>query len=163
MNHEATVVFRGEIARALDFAAESLTAEGFRIAQRAPDRVEATGPELPGGRALLGAQMRIVVAARFGELHLEAELLGLEKLRRRMVRFVVLLPLGFFILQGVAFTLLIPKAQRGWTIGFAGGLSAFFIALWLLLGPLIFRRFERRIRGALDRLLEDSAEAGARS
>ena len=162
MNHQAMVVFRGEAARALDFAAETLTAEGFRVERRATDRLEAVGPEAPGGKPLLGAEMKIVVAARYGELRLEAQLLGLEKLRRRMLRFVIVLPLVLFVAQGVAFTLLIPKAQRGWTIGFAGGLSAFFIAFWLVIGLLIFRRFERRIRIALDKLLEDSAEAGMR-
>jgi hypothetical protein len=156
------VVFKGEAVRALDFAAESLVAEGFRVERRAPDRVEAAGPELPGGKALLGTEMRIVLHARFGELRLEAQLSGLDKVRRRMLRFVIVLPLVLFLVQGVAFTLLIPKSLRGWTIGFAGGLSAFFIALWLVVGPLIFRRFERRIRGALDRLLEDAAEAGTR-
>jgi hypothetical protein len=162
VNHEARVVFRGEVARALDFAAESLEAEGFRVERRATDLLEAVGPERPGGKPLLGAEMKIVVAARYGELRLEAQLSGLEKLRRRMLRLVIALPLVLFILQGVAFSLLIPKAQRGFTIGFAGGLSAFFIALWLVIGPLIFRRFERRIRVALDHLLEKSAEAGTR-
>jgi hypothetical protein len=162
LEHQAMVVFRGEVGRALDFAAESLTAEGFKVERRVAERLEAVGPELPGGRSLLGAEMRIVVAARFGELRLEAELSGLEKLRRRMLRFVILLPLSLFVLQGVAFTLLMPRSVRVWTIGFAGGLAAFFIALWLVIGPLIFGRFERRIRGALDRLLEDSAAAGTR-
>jgi hypothetical protein len=158
VEHHASVVFHGDVERTLDFVAGALTAQGFKIEGRTHDELRASfATKIPAGGELLTL---VLLRGKPGDLSLDVRVTGLDELQRRTTRFVLWVALALFALQGTAFTLVFRPPARLYSIGMAAALVVFFVVLWLVFGPRIFRSFERRIRRALEKLLGEAAAAG---
>jgi hypothetical protein len=161
MEHRSSVVFRGDARRALDFASGVLAAEGFAVERHAVDELAAS---LRTRVRLAGVvETRVVLRVAAGELALELRLLGVDELQRSVTKLVLWIALALFVLQGAVLTLAFKPMARIPAISMAAAFVLFFVVLWFFFGPRIFRSFERRVRGALDGLLGESAAAGERN
>src|SRR5687767_16040666 len=98
MHHSATLPFHGDSSQALNLAIAALTSIGFRLSEHTPESLDMTGPGMNNTRAsaLTGAS-RIQFRAGAGELSLDAELGGVQ----RMVRFVTWFPPLLCLFLGV--------------------------------------------------------------
>lgn len=158
MHYTAEIPFEGDTAKALDLAAAALTSIGFRMIARDGSSLEMTGPSTTSTRQspLTGAS-RIQATHSGGELSIEAELGGVQ----RISRFVTFFPLGLCVAMGVGFFVLFSLIfdDRKWEIpvlAIMGGNAL----LWLFLGPLIARHMRTRTCRGIDALLENMAVAG---
>lgn len=158
MHYAASLPFRGRAEEAFGLAEAALTALGFRLTDRSADVREWVGPGMNSSResALLGAS-RIHVAHGGGELAVEADLGGVARLARFVTWFPVLLPLVLgLVLAGVFAAVLGPGPWLA-MVAVPVGLN---VALWLVLGPWMARRFKARTDRALDALLANMVAAG---
>ena len=158
MRYAASLPFRGRADEAFGLAEAALTALGFRLADKSAAAREWVGPGMNSSResALLGAT-RIHASHGGGELAVEAELGGVARLARFVTWFPILLPLTLgLVLAGVFAALHGPGP---WLLAVAAPVAA-NVALWLVLGPLMARRFRARTDRALDALLANMVAAG---
>lgn len=165
MDYGAKIPFQGDARTALGFAATVLAGIGFKIVTRDETRLEAEGPGMNNTREspLTGAS-RIRLAIRSGQLELEAELGGVQK----MVRFVKFFPLAlgfglsvfFVVLFGFILPNVAPNAPANppspWLVG---GIPLMAVAPWLFIAPVMSGFITRRTIRALDTLLTNMATA----
>lgn len=137
-----------------------LTTSGFEIVDRRENRVDLVGPGLHSSRQnpILGAsriQLRIVDR----ELMLEAELGGVESMRRFLMIFPFALGLGL----GLAFAFLgavgiMPPLGVGfgaeWVLRIGMGILP--VLPWLVISPLIANAIKSRTQRALDVLVRNA-------
>jgi hypothetical protein len=158
MHYSNTANFEGETGRALDFAAASLGAIGFRTLVRDDSSLEMVGPGMNSTRqsSLVGAS-RLIVACDAHELSISADLGGV----RFMKRFITFFPIGLLLTLGVVFFVVfsIVFDHRGWVDVVLWSLAPNAI-LWAILSPLLGRKVESRTRRALDALLNEIAIHG---
>jgi hypothetical protein len=164
--HECSAEMRGDERRVLDALVIALAPVGFRVERRSAGELELTGlPPLMGSHhvALVGAS-RIVARASDRRLVLEAELGGVEQIRR----FLTLLPLSMGVMSGIVFGGVFPLvfrerlAERGWI--FLAPIFGMVVVLFLIafvFGRIATKKFEARTRAALDALTVSVASIGA--
>jgi hypothetical protein len=147
----------------------TLTNNGFAIVQRDQNSADLIGPGLTSTRQnpLLGAS-RIHLSVRGQKLCLNAELGGVDSMRRFLMQFPLVLGLGlgllFGVLGGVAFGQQfgvgfgVPWAQ-GWVwllVAFGGAMLPVFP--WLILSPLMSNMIRARTQNALAKLVQNAIQ-----
>src|SRR5688500_4455846 len=102
MRYAASLPFAADPSRALSLADSALTSVAFRITHRTPTSAEYLGPGMTGSRQspLLGAS-RSLISISSGQLSLEADLGGVQ----RLARFVTIFPIALPLVLGVILTL----------------------------------------------------------
>lgn len=149
--HNTSAPLAGDPARAMELALTVLTPVGFRVTERRPHELVLLGLGWNSTSAspLTGAsQIRLVFEGR--KVSLRAELGGL----RTMGLFVTLFPLGLAATLGVVF--LLAFGMRIVALAPVGpGL------IWIVLGPFITQWYGKRVRWALDALVENIAAGSA--
>lgn len=155
---------------AIQAAVDALAHQGFRIEQDKGKSATLVGPGMHSTRQnpLVGAS-EITLRVEGGMLHAEAELGGVDTMRRFLFRFPLLLGLGLGLTFAVAGGLAGGRAfgggfgvpwAPGWRwllLGLAAGLLP--VAPWLVLSPLMARRIRRRTESAIDALIHNATFA----
>jgi hypothetical protein len=158
MKYAASLPFRGDTGKAFGLAESALTAIGFRLTERTAGSVELVGPGMNNSResALVGAS-RIRIVGGSGELAVEADLGGVE----RMARFVTLFPPGLCLALGVLLSVVFSAIHGpgAWVIAVAAATAGAALP-WLLLGPWMARRIRARTCRGLDALLANMVVVG---
>lgn len=158
MQYAVSVPFSGDTDKAFGLAESALTGIGFRITERTAGSVEMVGPGMNSTRqsALAGAS-RIHISYRRGELALEADLDGVE----RMSRFVKLFPFGLCLFLAVLFSVVFGTlfGPGVWILIVAGVLGGNAL-LWFFLGPWMARSIRTRTCRGLDTLLANMVAVG---
>lgn len=158
MQYAASLPFRGDTAKAFGLAESSLTALGFRFADRSADSMEWVGPGINSSResGLMGAT-RIRISSGGGNLAVEADLGGVANL----ARFIKLFPIGLVLCLGIAFAIVFSVifGPGVWIVAVATAVGGNAV-LWLVLGPLLARGFRARTDRALDTLLANMVVVG---
>jgi hypothetical protein len=158
MNHESRASFRGEMARAFEFAAGVLTSVGFRIDERGEDYISMRGPGLNSSReSPLRGTTAVRIRRSVGELILDAELGGVRSMDRFLFWFPTLLCLFIGLVNAVVFSLV--KGPGPWIWSVVAAVAANGL-LWSFLAPWISKHVERRTRDSLDALLANTAAMG---
>jgi hypothetical protein len=164
MQYTASTPFTGDADKALRLAESSLAAVGFQLTARTPTSLEAIGPGMNNSResALVGAS-HIVIHHGRGELTLDAELGGAE----RLGRFAKLFPLGLVLVMAVVLSVvfLFVFGPGSWIIS-VGAATGLFALPWLVVGPLMAGSIHRRTCRGLDAFLASmvlSGESGGAS
>jgi hypothetical protein len=147
----------------------TLTNNGFAIVNRNEDSADLTGPGLNSTKQnpLLGAS-RIRLKLQGQQLRLDAELGGVDSMRRFLLRFPLILGLGlgllFAVIGGLTFGRQfgigfgMPWAP-GWTwLLVAFGAAMLPISPWLFLSPLISNMIQKRTENALVTLVQNSVQ-----
>lgn len=151
MRYAASLPFHGDTDKAFHLAESALTAIGFRITERTAGSVEMVGPGMNSTRqsALMGAS-RVHIFGGRGELTIEADLGGVE----RMSRFVTLFPIGLVLCLGTLLSAVFGAlfGPGIWIVAVAAAMGGNAV-LWLLLGPLMARGIRTRTDRALETLL----------
>jgi len=153
----------------LQAALVTLTNNGFAIAKRDVKSVDLTGPGLNSTRQnpLLGAS-RIHLELHGNELSLDAELGGVETMRRFLMRFPFMLGLGlglfFGVVGGIAFG---RQFGVGFGVPWAQGLTWMLLAIggamlpvtpWLFLSPMMSKMIRTRTQNALTTLVTNAVQ-----
>lgn len=162
----------GSPESALQFALTTLTNQGFKIVRQDYHAVTLTGPGLQSTsqNPLLGAS-EIALRLEDRTLHLDAELGGVESMRRFITRFPLMLGLGMGVAFGVAATV-VMGLQFGFRFGAPGapGWKWLLVATcmpllpvmpWIFLGPKMVRKIRQRTQDALETLVNNAALAAA--
>jgi hypothetical protein len=159
MDYSSKVPFQGQFRDALTLAIGALTTLGFHVAARDEQAIEFTGPGLNSTRqnALLGAT-RIRLEASGGQLAVQAELGGVRWLRRFVLLFPPMLCLGIGVTLVIFFTLVKPGALPRLEAAIAAILGLHMV-VWMIVGPVIARRFETKCQRSLDSLIANLAAA----
>ena len=147
----------------------TLTNNGFTIVNRDEKSADLTGPGLNSTRQnpLLGAS-RIHIELQGQKLCLDAELGGVDSMRRFLMRFPFILGLGlglfFGVGGGIAFGRQfgvgfgVPWAQ-GWTwLLVAIGGAMLPVTPWLFLSPMMSNLVRTRTQNALATLVQNSIQ-----
>jgi hypothetical protein len=163
--------FGGDPKAVLDSAIATLTHNGFAITQRDAASAALTGPGLTSTKqnAILGAS-RVLLNVRGNRLEAQAELGGVDRMRRFLMRFPFLLALGIGLLLGVGGGLLFG-AQTGtrfgapWAPGWTWllvtlGISMLAVSPWVVLSPLMSRAMRNRTQTALETLVRNAVFQG---
>lgn len=150
-------------ADALQSALATLTNNGFAISQRGADFATVTGPGLYSTKQnpILGAS-RVELRIDNNTLHVQAELGGIDSIRRFLIWFPFLLGLGlgavFAAVGGIVFGQKygvgfgVPWAQ-GWRWVVAAMAFAMLpVTPWLFLSPLTTKIVRKRTQRALETL-----------
>ena len=161
----ATVL--GTPARALHSAVTTLTNNEFAIVHCDDARATLTGPGLNSTRQnpLLGAT-RIDLRVDDNRLDVDAELGGVDSMRRFLTWFPLLLGAGLGAVAGGLFfsqfgdDLDLPWAEGWQRILFAVGAAMLPVAPWLVLSPMMARWICNRTQRALETLVNNAAHAG---
>ena len=155
-----------EVLRA---ALTTLTNNGFAIENCDDRSASLTGPGMRSTRQnpLLGAS-KIHLAIDGNQLRLDAELGGVDSMRRFLMRFPFLLGLGLGLLFGVFGGLMfgqqfgvgfgVPWAQ-GWKwLLFAFGVSMLPVLPWLVISPMMSHMIRNSSETALTNLLKNAVQ-----
>ena len=153
----------------LQAALVTLTNNGFAIVNRDENSADLTGPGLNSTRQnpLLGAS-RIHLLLQGQQLRLDAELGGVDSMRRFLMRFPFILGLALGLLFGVVggFTFGrqfgvgfgVPWAQ-GWTwLLVAIGGAMLPVSPWLFLSPMMSNMIRTRTQNALATLVQNAVQ-----
>lgn len=164
MSYSISLPFEGETDRALDAAILLLGQNGFVVVDRDETRLEMDGPGLQSTKQnpLLGAS-HVWIDRDEGALRLEAELGGVDAMRRLLVYLPLGLAVFFVLLFGV-----IGGVVWGAGIGAVGWqwllritpVAVLPLAPWLVISPLMMRWIRGRTECALDGLLANVAALG---
>jgi hypothetical protein len=158
MQYTASTPFTGDADKALRLAESSLTAVGFQLIARTPTSLEAVGPGMNNSResALVGAS-HIVIKGGRGELTLDAELGGADRLGRFAKLFPLALVLALAVILSVVFLFVFGPGL--WVVGVSTG-TVLFALPWLVVGPLIAGSIKKRTCRGLDAFLSSMVVAG---
>jgi hypothetical protein len=161
-----TTDFSGPAERVLAAAITTLTNNGFAIVDRSDVEATLAGPGFNSTRQnpLVGAS-RITIAARGHTLHVNAELGGVESMRRFLMRFPFLLGLGlgafFAVFGGVFFGQLFgvgfgAPGMAGWRWAALTLTMGLLLSVpWIVISPMMVRTIRRRTHRALDVLVDN--------
>ncbi len=153
----------------LQTALATLTNNGFTIVNREKHSVDLTGPGLNSTKQnpLLGASA-IHLEMRGQQLHLDAELGGVDSMRRFLMRFPFMLGLGlglfFGVFGGVAFGRQfgvgfgVPWARGLMWMLFAMGIAMLPVTPWLFLSPMMSNMIRTRTQNALTTLVKNAVQ-----
>jgi hypothetical protein len=166
-NFSTTAATKKGAEDVLQAALTILTNNGFAIVTRDETTAELTGPGLNSTRQnpLLGAT-KIHLELQGQQFKLDAELGGVDSMRRFLMRFPLLLGLSLGLLFalssgfmfgrqfGIGFG--VPWAQ-GWTwFLLAVGMAMIPVSPWLVLSPLMSNMVRTRTQNALVTLVQNS-------
>lgn len=164
----ASSTTQGTSSGVLEFAISTLTNNGFAITHRDAKSVSLTGPGLNSTRQnpILGAS-KITLRLRENTIAADAELGGVDRMRRFLMRFPFLLGLGlglfFCVGGGVLFGQQfgagfgMPGAQGWkWVLLTVGG-AMLPVAPWLILSPIMANSIRRRTESAIETLVRNAA------
>jgi hypothetical protein len=170
MNHrDYEVVAKGSQSseRTLSNAINALTYHGFRIESRTDREAELTGPGLNSTRQnpLLGAS-RVRLQVKNGSLQVNAELGGVQTMRRFLTWFPLILGMAlgsvFSVVGGVllgqqnGLAFGVPWAA-GWKWLFVGfGAALLPVSPWLFISPIMIRWITNRTKSALDTMAHNA-------
>lgn len=153
----------------LEAALVTLTNNGFAIVKRDELSADLTGPGMSSTRQnpLFGAS-KIHLNLRGQQLCLDAELGGVETMRKFLTRFPFILGLGMSLLLGVVGGVFfgslfgvgfgVPGVQ-GWTwmlVAMAG--VTLPLSPWLFLSPMMSRKLQTRTQHALATLVRNAIQ-----
>ncbi len=158
MQYTGSLPFKGNSDKAFGLAESALTALGFRLTQRTASSLEMTGPGMNSSResVLVGAS-RVHVNKGNGELTMEADLGGVQRMTRFVMLFPITLCLFLALLFGVVFT--VANGPGNWMFAVAGAVGVNALT-WMILGPWMARRFHKRTCDGLDTLLANMVAVG---
>lgn len=174
MENSNTIPFTGDVETAFETASRVLMANGFAVTEQRDRLMEFTGPGMRSTKQnpILGAS-RIVMEADYDSLHLDAELGGVDQMRRFLTYFPQAMSAGFVLFFGVVMGFVFGQVfGMGFGVPFAQGWRWFLfvvplatagLAPWPVLAPLMVRGIRERTVAALDTLLNNMAAAGSRS
>ena len=153
MQYRESIPFAGDPAKAFDMATTILTGNGFRIVEKGEHSLAFSSPGMSSTKQnpLLGAS-EIRVERRVGELEIQAELGGVQRMRTFLILFPIGLALFLFVLFGILFR------EKG--ILFTAGVSVGPLLPWVVLTPLLSAVTKRRTERALTDLLANMDMAG---
>ncbi len=159
--HEASAEMRGDPRAVLDALVIALASSGFRVERRTDTEVELTGPAGFGSQhqAVVGAS-RIVAKAAHRRLVLTAELGQVARLRRFLTFFPPAMCVALFGVLGIVFAFTFDAAKWKFVGGLLGAILGIQVVTWLILGPLIARKFESKAKAAIDALATSVATIG---
>src|SRR4051794_29859770 len=161
MKHSKSVPFHGDVAKALDAAATSLMALGFRIAAKDRASLRVTGSGMMGtSHSPLRGASRIQLSAGADGLSLDADL-GTVESQTRFIRFVPLaiIMVASAIMLGVV-TAFSPEPVKS---NAPAGFAVLFIIVWTIISQLLTRAMVKRTCRALDTLLDNMVVIGGGS
>lgn len=151
----------------LNAALVTLTNNGFAIVDHDRTSANLTGPGLNSTKQnpLLGAS-KIHLELRDQQLRLDAELGGVDSMRRFLMRFPFLLGLGlglfFGVIGGITFGQQfgvgfgVPWAQGITWMLFATGAAMLPVSPWLVLSPMMSKMIRTRTQNALTTLVANA-------
>jgi hypothetical protein len=150
MDHQASVPFGGDPAKALETARSVLATNGFKVNPQGENGITAEGPGMKSTRQnpLLG-MTRAQITVRQSSIDLEAELGGV----RFMQQFIIFFPPGLILFLALIFALLPMEGEapsRMWL---------FMILPWIVIGPLIAKTMKRSTVKAIDTLLHNMSRS----
>jgi hypothetical protein len=171
---EVSAAIQGQPHDGLQEAVKTFTANGFEITHWNSESVSLTGPGMYSNKQnpLLGAS-QVELAIQRGALHLNAELGGVETMRRFLYRFPFLLGLslglvfavlGGFLLGrrfGVGFGVPWAPGWRWLAVAMASAMLP--VAPWVVISPLIAASIGRRTERALQVLVNNATKGPNRS
>lgn len=154
--------------QSLLFAIMTLTSNGFAIDQQSKNNASLLGPGMNNTRQnpLLGAS-RVEVGIVGKQLQIQAELGALDRMKRFVTWFPLLLPLFLacvFVVLGFTMGQPFAGAFGANNGGFTWVLIVIGICLlpglpWLVLSPMMSRWMEKRTKQALDTLVNNAVKA----
>lgn len=174
MEYTNSQPFTDDTEKAFETASRVLMANGFELVAQDGTSMEFTGRGMNSTKQnpLLGAT-RIAIEADHGELHLDAELGGVERMRRFLTYFPQAMSVGFVLFFGVLMGFVFGQQNgMGFGVPFAPGWKWFLfvvplatagLAPWPVVAPLMTKQIRKRTTQALDALLNNMAAAGTRS
>jgi hypothetical protein len=165
--YQTAAEFGGDPRAVLDSAIATLTHNGFAITQRDAASASLTGPGLTSTKqnAILGAS-HVLLNVRGNRLEAQAELGGVDRMQRFLMRFPFLLALAIGLFLGVGGGLFFG-AQTGagfgapWAPGWSWllvtlGISMLAVSPWFVLSPLMSRAMRNRTQTALETLVRNA-------
>jgi hypothetical protein len=154
MKYTVKQKYSGDAEAAIKAIEATLLPNSFQIQSVGQDHIELTGRAAQSTReSPLRGATRIVVRARGGHLHLDAELGGVKRLAAFVCVFPILLWLGL----GAAALIKAGEASSILTVESVVGAG-----IWLLLGPLLGLWVRKRTVGALDTMLANAVVSAKR-
>lgn len=153
----------------LQAALTILTNNGFAIVNRDKNSAELIGPGLNSTKQnpLLGAS-KIQLKLRRQQLCLDAELGGVDSMRRFLMRFPFILGLGLGLFFGVVGGFVFGRQFGvGFGVPWAQGLTWMCVAIggavlpvtpWLFLSPIMSNRIRTRTQNALATLVQNAIQ-----
>jgi hypothetical protein len=166
--YSKSIPFHGDVNKALDFATVVLAKNSFIIQNKKGSALEMLGPGMRSNRQdpILGVS-RIHISADRSQLIVDAELGGVDRMRRFLTYFPVSMALGFILLFGGVAGLIfgqlsgvgfgVPAAPGWWWLAMTVPISVFPLLPWLFLSPLMIRSIRKKTVLALDTLLNNMA------
>ncbi len=168
-NYSTTVSIKDPTGDVLQVALAILANSGFKIVNRDSHSASLSGPGLNSTRQnpLLGATS-IQIVVDDDRMKLDAELGGVDSMRRFLTRFPFMLGLGLAALFGVGGGFLFGRAfgvgfgvpwAQGWTwMLFATIIAVLPVTPWLVLSPLIAGSIRKRTQQALSTLANNAVQ-----
>lgn len=169
MDHcEYEVITKGSQTeeRMLTNAITTLTHHGFRLERRTENEAELTGPGMTSTKQdpLLGAS-RVRLQTRDGRLKVNAELGGVQTMRRFLTWFPLILGATLGLTFSVVGGLVLgqqdgpaPALPWRWLL-FGFGTALLPVSPWLILSPLMIRWITRRTKNAIETLAHNATLA----
>ena len=152
MKYSKTISIPGNSEKASDFLLKTFTNEGFRIVSKSRHALEFTGPGMSSTRQnpLRGAS-DVKITIDFSSITLDAELGGVEKMKKFLIYFISGMALFFVLLFGILhFVHESFKSMEPVTLFFIVT-SPFYV--WIILIPLMTKSIKHRAENALDTLI----------
>ncbi|HVZ39575.1 MAG TPA: hypothetical protein VHI13_09885 [Candidatus Kapabacteria bacterium] len=157
---QGSLPFAGSASHVLDLAAMALSANGFRVAERSATSAEFAGPGMrsTNQNPILGAS-RIMITCSADTIGVAAELGAMARMQRFARVFPPVLLGGIGTVLSVIF--LIVFGASHWRVWLLAVLLVVAVqgAIWAVVGPLLARRIESRVRASLDMFLRNIATA----
>jgi len=152
--------------RILANAITTLMHHGFRLERRTDNEAELTGPGLTSTKQdpLLGAS-RVRLQSRDCRLRVNAELGGVQTMRRFLIWFPLILGLTLGLVFSVVGGLVLgqqdgPAPAFPWRwLWFGFGTALLPVSPWLILSPLMIRWIARRTKNAIETLAHNATLA----
>ena len=167
MEYSNSIHFSGDVEKAFDMASRILMANNFTVVDQDENRLEFTGQGMRSTKQnpILGAT-RITIEADYENLHLNAELGGVEWMRRFVTYFPKAMAAGLIsiyavVVSCIVFFLPVAVVWQGILLGVP--IIGLVFAPWRFISPMMIRMIKRRTDEALDSLLTNIAAAGNRA
>jgi hypothetical protein len=155
MNYESSQPFRGNPAGAINFAAATLAASGFRIQERTDTTLRVSGGMFNSNKNPLFGSSQITLSVSGGRVQASAKIDG----PKRVMLLVAVILFFTFGLIVVTFLLASMHDQHGHTAGTHQKLILGLLPLcpWPVVIPLMYFLVRYKARKAVDTLVHNAA------